>query len=166
MTPEPIAEHLDNAPICRLCRYSLKAVNGCEFCLPVKAHLIWPVMHELEATETAKALSQQSARLLKKQLRKLNEHVDKAEYDEKVTGELIKLSNAITKLTDQVRKLEDRENERTAALTFEEQTTLIANQFFANLPEQHQKTMLNKLNDILQSTSTPYMLTGEIVDVK
>ncbi len=165
MTSEPIAEHLDNAPICRLCRYSLKAESGCDTCLPLKPLLIWPVMHEIEATETAKSLSQQIARMIRAQLKKLNRELKEPDFNPELTNQLVKLANAGTKLTEQVRKLEDRENERTAALTFDEQIQLIATQFFSQLPEQHQRRMLALLNDSLQATSTPYMLTGEVVDV-
>ncbi len=121
-------------------------------------------MHEVEAVETAKALSQRIARMIKAQLKKLDFELKKPEYDSTLTSELVKLANAGAKLTDQVRKLEDRENERTAALTFDEQIRLIATQFFAQLPEQHQRTMLNLLNDEIHRSSTQYMLTGEVVD--
>lgn len=155
----PILEYLDGAPVCRLCQYNLRAEAGCDVCLPVKPNLIWPVMHEVEATETAKALSQYTARMLRRQLKKLEQTVNQPGYDSDCTKEIVALSKALTQLTDQVRKIEDREHERVAALGFEEQVRLIVYQFFAQLPEQHQRNMLQLMRDEYARTIQPAYIT-------
>ena len=133
-------------------------------CTAVKPNLVWPAMNEVEATETAKGLVQQLARMLRKQLKKLEAPVNSSEYDSAVTAELVKIGNTMNKLTEQVRKLEDRENDRLAALSFDEQVRLIATEFFAQIPEQHQRAMLQLLESELHRSSTPYML-ADVVEV-
>lgn len=165
---EPIAEYLEG-PVCRLCKYALKSSSGCTACLDIKRNLIWPAVAQVEATETAKTLTQQAARMIRRQLKKLDRITQSGDYNPDATKEIVALSRALTGLADQIRKLEDREAEYTAGLTFDEQCRLIAETFFAQLPQEHQARLLGSMTKIYDEQRAPYELasgdTDQIVDV-
>lgn len=148
---------LTNQPYCRLCSHQLKATAGCDSCLPLKPNIVWPVLGASEdATATATGLTQETARMLRRQLRKLKTaENNQAGYSSELTTEMVKLARVIKELAGEVRKLEDRESAEYAALSYTEKVSLFVEHFVIPLPEEHQRDLLALMQRVIDEQAAP-----------
>ena len=94
--------------------------------------------------------------MLRRQLRRLKDVEQKQNgYDSGITKEMQTLARVIKELAGEIRKLEDRETEEYGALSFEERVRLFIEQFFANLPAEHQSDMMRLMEKVYQSQRNP-----------
>jgi hypothetical protein len=86
------------------------------------------------------------------------------EYNPEITNQMVKLARPIKELAGEVRKLEDRDDSRYEALTYEAKVNLFIEQFFAQLPEEQQVRMLTDMRRVHDRDSRTYLLPeAEIV---
>jgi hypothetical protein len=150
-----------NQPLCRLCGHLLKAKQGCDTCLPCKRNVQWPVLRDdLDTVATAKALTQDTAKMLRRQLRRLKsaEKSQGDSYNPEITTQMVKLARPIKELAGEVRKLEDRDDDRYAALTYEEKCKLYLEHFFMNLPEENQVRLLTEMQRTFENQRQSLLL--------
>ncbi len=134
----------------------LKAPEGCTFCLEVKPLLVWPAVVADEAEYSAQAVVTFALRTMKKRLRKIDKLIgSEKEYDASLTRDLTSAIRALKELAGEQRKLEDREEERYAALGIEGRIELYATEFFAALPTEYQVRCLELMRDCFEEQNKP-----------
>lgn len=109
-----------------------------------------------DSTATAKGLTQESAKMLKRQLRRLKTLESKQEsYSPEITREMVTLGRVIKELAGEVRKLEDRESAEYAAMTYAERVNLFVQHFVVPLPQEHQEDLLALMQKVIAEQAAP-----------
>jgi hypothetical protein len=143
---------IENTPRCRLCGLQLKSTDGCEVCLPVKKVLVWPVITDTSET-SAQSVINTTLRALRRRLSRLEKEIgsEKGNYDPRLTRDLATISRTLKELAAEQRKLEDREEDNYNKLGIEGKMDLMVTEFFAQLPEDFQVKLLEKMRDTFNS---------------
>lgn len=92
--------------------------------------------------------------MLRRQVRRLRE-LENAQksYDSNVTTQMVKLARPIKELAAEVRKLEDRDTNEYNTLSYEERIELFIRQFYLDLPEEHQRSLMQQMHDVNSTQS-------------
>ena len=141
-------------PYCRLCGYRLKAMEGCDSCLSAKKHFVYP--EETGDKVTTQELTQRTAKLMREQISRLTLDQSKGlKYDAQLSRELVNLTKALSGLVSEMRRLDDRQEANLASMGYAERCDLIAQEFFAKLPEEYQVDFIHKLTRLYNEMKLP-----------
>jgi hypothetical protein len=152
-----------SSPFCRACGHLLKSVDGCAICQDIKRNLVWPQIEGDHAIQTTLDLSQSVARLLKRQLRRL-EKISKSSKDQLSRDDysrLMELTRGTTGLLQQMRMLEESTAAQAKNLTYEKSCELYINEFFATLPQEHQRGLLQSMTRVYNEQRQPKAVGSE-----
>lgn len=130
---------------CRACRVPLSAIAGCALCDPVRQNLV--VVGEQEEDRPSLAgVSAEAVAAIRKQLATVRVHLKTNEDDLKAEGRLIGLTNSLTKLVGEARKLQDDGKKAIENMAFAERAELFI-EWYAALPPAYRQSMRERMAD-------------------
>lgn len=148
--------------VCRLCRTAFTDEGGCAVCAPVKKHL--DVKVDEDAVPLGRAASEVMA-VLRRQLQRLKiAEFGAKEYDASRGREARATSNALSKLIDATRKLQEDGEEAIGSMPFQEKLALFM-EWFISLPAVYKRRVLSDMGRHDPATAGPVKPALEVVDV-
>ena len=154
-------QHLE--PYCRLCGHRLKAMDGCDSCLSAKKHFVYP--EETGDRVTTQELTQRTARIMREQIARLTlDQGREHKYDAQLSRELVNLTKALSGLVSEMRRLDEKQEANLASMGYAERCDLIAQEFFARLPEEYQVDFIQKLTRLYNEMKLPVYSELEAVN--
>ena len=143
MTPDQI--------VCRCCQNTYEVIEGCAICETAKANIIWPALKEDNEAADLANLSRRTLRLLASNIKRLEHSMTTSvtrEYYPAHGREAAALAKAMSAILTEARKLEEREEKRVKAATFDEQVD-IWHDWFGSLPREHKVRVLGRFEEYL-----------------
>lgn len=149
---------------CRTCRKAYNIPEGCAICEPAKRNIMWPD----PAQEGSELLStgRQALRLLQLNLDRLEREMTQGSvgartqaYRPEWATAAQQLARSLAALVTEMRKLEEREQKRVQAATFDEQVEIMVS-WVENLPREHQHTVMDALVRLLEPAQPAQLSSG------
>lgn len=131
-----------------MCSHYLTASEGCEFCLPIKPHLVFESTVPEQSRVTTEQLCQDAAFLLSKLLHEIRNSIEDGSFSVLATERLTEATRALTGLVAQMRLLDEAEASKARRMTYEEQVNAFE-QFFESLPAKHRDDLILRFQGVL-----------------
>ena len=138
---------------CRLCRIPLSAEKGCAVCDTTRRNLV--VVGETEDERPSLAgVGNEALSALRFQIQHHAGILETNPGNGKSEGGLIACSNALSKLTGELRKLQDDGKKTVDAMSFQERAELFVT-WYIDLPPAYRQLMREKMADHEVAVSKP-----------
>jgi hypothetical protein len=133
---------------CRACRKPLQAAKGCVLCDPVRPHLVIREADDVSLAEVSK----ETVKTLQTQLRQYKELLSakpgpSPKQRETYNAGVRAVANALSKVLDSCRKIQDDGAKAVSLMTVSEQVGLVQG-FYADLPPTQRLRLLSDLQEL------------------